>query len=290
MKYRVTHRTRYTCQDQVSVGHNQAWLEFRSTDHQQVESFALVITPEPSVRTRRLDAFRNPVQMFSFNEGYQLLDVTATTQVTVRPREISAAGRLRTRQECLAMLQNPEEPHRHEALEFRFASPRIQWTPEIRAYAEHSLAVDRPLLQSILELTSRLHRDFVYDNRATTVNTPVTDVFRLKRGVCQDFAHLQIAMLRAVGIPCRYVSGYLRTIPPPGQPRLVGADASHAWLSVYLGGGEWVDVDPTNDQVCAQDHITLAWGRDYGDVPPLTGVFMGGGRHQLSVSVDVLPL
>jgi transglutaminase-like putative cysteine protease len=115
-------------------------------------------------------------------------------------------------------------------------------------------------------------------------------VFRLKRGVCQDFAHLQIAMLRAVGIPCRYVSGYLRTIPPPGQPRLVGADASHAWLSIYLGGGEWVDVDPTNNQVCAQDHITLAWGRDYGDVPPLTGVFMGGGRHQLSVSVDVQPM
>jgi transglutaminase-like putative cysteine protease len=290
VKYKVTHRTRYTCHDPVSVGHNEAWLEFRPVEHQQVESFTLVITPDPSVRTRRLDAFRNPVQMFSFNEGYQLLDVTATTLVSIRPREVSAAARLRTTQECLAMLRNPREPGRNEALEFRFASPRIHWTPEIHDYALKSLEADRPLLQSVMELTARVHRDFVYDSRATTVNTSVTDVFRLKRGVCQDFAHLQIAMLRAAGIPCRYVSGYLRTIPPPGQPRLVGADASHAWLSVYLGGGEWVDLDPTNNQLCAQDHITLAWGRDYGDVPPLTGVFMGGGQHQLTVSVDVQPL
>ncbi|MEI7702077.1 MAG: transglutaminase family protein [Planctomycetia bacterium] len=290
MRYKVIHRTRYSCHDPVSVGHNQAWLEFRQVDRQSVESFSLVISPEPSVRTRRIDAFGNPVHMFSFNEGYQHLDVTSAIVVKIDEVGISSAGSTRTQQELVDSLRYSSNPFCQNATEYRFRSPRIHWTPEIRAYAADSLSAFRPLLQNVVELTKRIHADFVYDNRATTVNTPVTDVFRLRRGVCQDFAHLQIAMLRSHGIPCRYVSGYLRTIPPIGQPRLVGADASHAWLSVYLGSGEWVDLDPTNNRICSQDHITLAWGRDYGDVPPLTGVFIGGGQHQLTVSVDVQPL
>jgi transglutaminase-like putative cysteine protease len=291
MRYRVTHRTSYSGADPVSVGHNQAWLEFRSCDRQQVESFSLAISPEPSVRTRRIDGFRNPVQMFSFSEGYQRLEVTATTVVSVTPDPSAAvaAAKHSTRNSLRKLLRsNPAAAT--EALEFAYTSPRIAWTDDLQTWAAESFPENRPLLDALTELTARIHSEFAYDNTATTVHTPVQQVFQLKRGVCQDFAHLQIAMLRSLGIPARYVSGYLRTIPPPGRQRLVGADASHAWISACVGQGHWLDLDPTNNQLCLADHILLAWGRDYSDVPPLTGVFVGGGGHQLSVSVDVQPL
>ncbi|MFO1002587.1 MAG: transglutaminase family protein [Planctomycetaceae bacterium] len=290
MKYRVTHKTSYAGHEPVSIGHNQAWLEFRPVEHQFVESFSLTISPEPSVKTRRVDSFRNPVHAFSFNEGYQRLDVTATTLVTVRPPNTAPANCSAAWESIVATIKQHVQNDDRDAIEFLFASPRINWNADMRAYALQSFTESRPMMEAVRELTARIHHDFVYDSRATTVNTPVAEVFRLKRGVCQDFAHLQIAMLRSLGIPARYVSGYLRTVPPEGQPRLVGADASHAWLSVYCGSGHWADVDPTNDALCSTDHITLAWGRDYGDVPPLTGVFMGGGQHRLIVNVDVLPI
>ncbi len=141
-----------------------------------------------------------------------------------------------------------------------------------------------------MDLTGRIFRDFKYDPRATTIQTPITEVFEKRHGVCQDFAHLQIGCLRSLGIPARYVSGYLRTIPPPGKPRLVGADASHAWLSAYCGEAGWIDVDPTNDALVSTDHITVAWGRDYNDVSPIQGVIVGGGEHKMQVSVDVAPV
>ena len=290
MKYRITHRTTYSGHDPVSIGHNQAWLEFRPVDWQQVESFQLHIDPEPSVKTRRTDAFRNPVHVFSFNEGYQKLDVVATTVVTVREMMKPATSKKMTWEEVRQAVRQHLDSADRDALEFSYPSPRIFWNDAIRGYALESFPEGRPIVEAITDLTQRIHTDFVYDNRATTVNTPVNEVFRLRRGVCQDFAHLQIAMLRCLGIPARYVSGYLRTIPPPGQPRLVGADASHAWLSAYCGAGSWLSVDPTNDTECGTDHIVLAWGRDYSDVPPLTGVFVGGGQHRLSVSVDVMPI
>jgi transglutaminase-like putative cysteine protease len=229
--------------------------------------------------------------MFSFSEGYQRLEVVATTVVSVNPDNSAAiaAAESATLRSLLEELSSPASAAA-EALEFAWPSPRIQWTDEIRQWAEQLFVGDKPLLDGLNQLTRRIHSEFIYDNTATTVFTSVPQVFQLRRGVCQDFAHLQIAMLRSLGVPARYVSGYLRTIPPPGRPRLVGADASHAWLSVYVGGGNWLDLDPTNNQQCLADHITLAWGRDYSDVPPLTGVFVGGGGHRLTVSVDVLPL
>lgn len=290
MKYKVTHKTSYDGHDAVSVGHNQAWLEFRPVPCQQVESFSLTIDPEPSIKSRRVDAFGNPVQMFSFNEGYQRLSVTATTVVTVRPPDPGRLASQTSWDSLISALRFPSTNDDRDALEFAFPSNRIVSSAAMKEYAAESFREGRSVAEATEELTRRIHRDFVYDNRATTVNTPVLEVFRLRRGVCQDFAHLQIAMLRAFGLPARYVSGYLRTIPAPGQPRLVGADASHAWLSVYCGNGQWLDVDPTNDRICSQDHVTLAWGRDYSDVPPLTGVFVGGGQHRLIVSVDVQPL
>ncbi|MCA9209436.1 MAG: transglutaminase family protein, partial [Planctomycetales bacterium] len=145
-------------------------------------------------------------------------------------------------------------------------------------------------VEAATDLNARIHTEFAYDPRATTVNTPLEQVLKQRRGVCQDFAHLAIGCLRAMGLPARYVSGYLRTIPPPGQPRLVGADASHAWLSVYCGPLGWVDLDPTNNVIPTTDHLTVAWGRDYSDVCPIQGVFVGGGQHTMTVSVDVEPL
>lgn len=290
MKYQVTHKTSYDGLEAVSIGHNQAWLEFRTVDRQQVESFRLTIEPEPSIKTRRVDSFGNPVQMFSFNEGYQRLDVIATTTVTVRATEVSKVAQSTSWEAVIASLPRHETSEDRAALEFAFPSHRIMCSPAMRQYAAESFSPGLSVVAAVEDLTKRIHKDFVYDNRATTVNTPVLEVFRLRRGVCQDFAHLEIAMLRSLGLPAKYVSGYLRTVPPAGEPRLVGADASHAWLSVYCGNGQWLDVDPTNDKICSTDHITLAWGRDYSDVPPLTGVFVGGGQHRLMVSVDVMPL
>ena len=158
-----------------------------------------------------------------------------------------------------------------------------------RAYALPSFAAGRGVVEAARELTTRIHDDFAYDSRATTIATPVDEVLKLRRGVCQDFAHVQIACLRGLGLPARYVSGYLVTRPPPGKPRLVGADASHAWLAVFAGEHGWIPLDPTNDLVAGESHITVAWGRDYSDVTPVRGVIMGGGRHDLWVSVDVSP-
>ena len=290
MKYRVTHKTSYAGHESVSIGHNQAWLELRPVEWQLVESFSLVIEPPPSIKTRRIDAFLNPVQMFSFNEGYQKLDVTASTVVTVRTPALPRALETVRWDDVAAACRRHETKPDRDALEFAFVSPRIHWSAPMRDYAAESLLPGRPVLQALEELTGRIHADFVYDNRATTVNTPVAEVFRLRRGVCQDFAHVQIAMLRSLGLPARYVSGYLRTIPPEGEDRMIGTDATHAWLSAYCGNGQWLEVDPTNHRFCSVDHIMLAWGRDYSDIPPLTGVFVGGGQHRLNVSVDVLPI
>jgi transglutaminase-like putative cysteine protease len=162
--------------------------------------------------------------------------------------------------------------------------------PELRSFAQPSFAADRPIVECLRDLTHRIHQHFAFDARATTVRTPLDEVFKLRRGVCQDFAHLAVGALRAMGLAGRYVSGYLRTNPPPGRPRLVGVDASHAWASCWCGALGWIDFDPTNNCFVSDDHITVAWGRDYDDVCPIQGVFVGGGEHRMGVSVDVAPL
>jgi transglutaminase-like putative cysteine protease len=177
-----------------------------------------------------------------------------------------------------------------EAYQFVFDSKRVAAKPELAGYATESFPPGRPLLEGALELTRRINQDFRFDTKATEVSTPVETFFEKRRGVCQDFSHLQIACMRSIGLPARYVSGYLRTLPPPGRPRLVGADASHAWCSAWSPGAGWVDFDPTNNCVPADGHITVAWGRDYSDVSPVHGVLLGGSEHTLDVGVDVIPL
>lgn len=289
MKYRIQHTTRYTGSEPISVGHNEAWLTPRTTEQQQCLSSTLQIIPEPSILSTRTDYFGNSVTQFSFNQGYDALTVTAVDEVETRPSLRTSTGDVRWNDIAAAV-------HRHEtaadlaAYEFTFDSPRCRSSREFADYVLVSFADGRPIVEGLVDLLKRFKVDFKYDANATTVSTPVEQAFRQKRGVCQDFAHLVISMLRSIGLPARYVSGYLRTLPPPGKPRLVGADASHAWASVFGGPLGWIDIDPVNNAVVGEDHITIAWGRDYGDVTPLKGVYIGGGTHQLTVSVDVSEL
>lgn len=288
MKYLIQHTTRYSGSEPVSVGHNEAWLTPRATSTQQPLSHALQIIPEPSIRSTRVDYFGNTVTQFSFNQGYDGLTVTATDEVeVVEPLFPNDDVDWRDVHRSL---------HGHEtsadltAFEFVFDSSRCRTHAEFLDYGRSCFPAGSGLLAGLDELVSRFQADFRYESGSTTVSTPVEEVFRQRRGVCQDFAHLMAAIIRSLGLSARYVSGYLRTLPPPGKPRLVGADASHAWVSVYAGPLGWIDFDPVLNRRCGTDHITLAWGRDYGDVAPLKGVYVGGGTHELSVSVDVVEM
>ena len=288
--YKITHTTTYRYGEMVPVCHNEVHLTPRDTASQCCHHTRLQIKPHPDIVSRRHDYFGNVVHSFSIPEGHRRLSVSATSRVDVKERVLAAPAKSPAWDIVRDGMRQPHDEDRFGALQFLFNSPSVVASADLRAYAEPSFTAGRPILDAIGELTTRIHKDFKYDPRATTVNTPLEEVLELRRGVCQDFAHLQIGCLRSIGLPARYVSGYLRTIPPPGKPRLIGADASHAWLSVFCNESGWVDVDPTNDCFINLDHITVAWGRDYTDVCPIKGVFVGGGAHTMAVSVDVEPL
>lgn len=285
MKYRIVHETRYQCAEPISVGHNEAWLTPRSTPNQVCLSHDLEIQPTPSVVISRKDYFENLTTQFAFNQGYGTLAVIATSQIEVMPPPVpSQRVAWESVRDGIREWRNEEE---FSSLEFIYDSPRCRVSPDFETYARQSFPAGGEIRECLADLNRRIHADFRYDSTATHVTTPVEHVFRIRKGVCQDFAHLMISMVRTIGLPARYVSGYLRTIPPPGQTRLVGADASHAWISVFCGTQGWVDLDPTNNSFPSLDHITIAWGRDYSDVSPLKGVYIGGSSPQLTVSVDV---
>lgn len=289
MKYKITHTTRYKASNRVSVCHNAAWLTPRATQFQQVEQHEISIDPQPSTLETLQDSFGNTVTFFSLNEGYKSLKVSAASSVNVHSA-IEKPEQSAPWESVARSVATHQSPSDLAALQFRYDSPRSHRLQDATKYARESFTAGRPMWEALYELTSRIHTDFEYDPKSTTVTTPTSKVMQQRRGVCQDFAHLQIAMLRSLGLAARYVSGYLRTYAAPGQPRLVGVDASHAWLSVYCGDLGWLDVDPTNNKLVGEEYITVAWGRDYGDVTPLKGVYTGGGKHTLSVSVDVAPV
>ncbi len=189
-----------------------------------------------------------------------------------------------------AQLPPPATDEELDVWQYLYDSDHVTTSADLAEFARRSFTPGRPWLAATLDLMLRIHREFVYDPAATSISTRLESVLALRRGVCQDFAHLQIGCLRSLGLPARYVSGYLLTTPPPGKPRLVGADASHAWISAWCPGVGWVDFDPTNNLVPTLGHITVGWGRDYGDVCPIKGVFIGGGEHAMKVSVDVQPI
>jgi transglutaminase-like putative cysteine protease len=286
MIYRVRHETIYEYSDPVSVSHHVLRLTPRDLPGQIRRSSRISIHPVPQVHcTVHLDYFGNSVTSFSLQEPHERLTVEASSQLEVlesAPPDFSQSPPWETVPQRLS--------EDLDACQFAFDSKRVTASPELAAYAAPSFPPNRPLLEAVRDLTARIHQDFRFDNKATEVTTPVETFFEKRRGVCQDFSHLQIACLRSLGLPARYVSGYLRTVPPEGKPRLIGADASHAWCSVWSPGSGWTDFDPTNDCVPTGGHITVAWGRDYSDVSPIHGVLLGGARHTLHVGVDVVDI
>jgi transglutaminase-like putative cysteine protease len=250
----------------------------------------VAIMPPTPVTSAHFDYFGNTLTSFTLQEPHDSLIVEAQSSLEVNaiaPPDFSGSPPWENVRESFAGAPGDEVL---AAWQFVFDSQRVKSNPELAAYARESFPEGRPLLAAALDLMRRIHQDFRFDKKATEVATPVQTFFEKRRGVCQDFAHLQIACMRSLGLPARYVSGYLRTMPPPGRPRLVGADASHAWCSAWCPGTGWVDFDPTNNCVPSDGHITVAWGRDYGDVSPIYGVLLGGARHTLRVEVDVTPV
>lgn len=287
MKYRVTHRTLYAYGQPVLRCHSEARLQPRETTRQACLRSEVAIDPAPEQRAERRDVFGNRVLYFALQEAHGALAVTATSEVDVTPTaplDLEATPPWEALRDSLAEQADAES---RSARQFALDSACAAAAPDAAAYAGPSFAPGRPILAAVHDLSRRIHREFRFDPDSTTVSTAVAEVLVQRHGVCQDFAHLAIACLRSLGLPARYVSGYLETVAPPHQPRLQGADSSHAWFAVYVPGLGWIDVDPTNDCLPADRHVTTAWGRDYSDVVPLKGVIFGGGAHTLEVSVDM---
>lgn len=286
--YEITHTTAYDYLGSVSVSHHLLRLAPRQTSRQRCLDHSLEIDPDPAVITAHSDYFGNTAHFITVEKSHQSLSVTSRSRVVASPAFIPESSESPTWESVRARCRADRSGHALEAHEFTYASPLIPVAPEYARYAVESFVAGRPVISAVLDLTRRIHEDFRFDPTATTVTTPVSDVFRQRRGVCQDFAQFQIACLRSIGLPARYVSGYLETEPPPGQTKLRGVDASHAWVSFYCPGIGWIDVDPTNDCIASLRHITIGWGRDYADISPVRGVLMGGQNQVLRVSVDVV--
>ncbi len=280
----ATHTTTYLYGSPVSICHTQVHLTPRTSPQQRVVSHELDIRPEPAFLLTRQDYFGNEFTYFCIHEPHQTLTVTSLSQVALHPEEPPHEGFTPPWEKARNEIRSAGDEKTFRALEFTFRSPHVKLGPEFAAYAEQSFATGRPLAEASFDLCHRIFKDFRYDPRATTISTPVNEVLKSRRGVCQDFAHLMIACLRSLGLPARYVSGYLRS-----GKNSVGAEASHAWCSVYCPGFGWLDYDPTNDLMPQQNHLTIAYGRDYSDVAPVSGVAIGGGEQMITVSVEVLP-
>lgn len=287
MNYHITHRTLYDYAAPVSVSHHVARLEPLATASQLRESFSLQIFPEPALRKTRTDYFGNQLCFFAIQEIHSKLEIITSSRVTVQPKRPAQNDSTAAWESVAEMFRDPVLPEVVEPYQFVFDSPQVRASLELAGYARESFASGTPLVAGARDLMRRMFQDFKFDPRATTVATPLEEVWEKRRGVCQDFAHLGIACLRSLGLPARYVSGYLRTRPPEGKPRLAGVDASHAWFSIFSPGTGWVDFDPTNNVQPAEEHITVAYGRDYGDVSPVAGILTGGGKHDVKVFVDV---
>lgn len=291
MRYRVSHRTTYTYDDDVSSSFGIAHCRPRELPWQQVAFRTVTIDPAPGDVSDDVDCYGNVVSYFHVTEPHLQLTIDALSEVTVEPTAYDADALAEPWERARPIL-HPEIRGAWSAAEFALESPKARHVDAARAYGAASLTPGRPIGEAVTDLMHRIKTDFHYDKTATTVTSTVADVFDKRAGVCQDFAHLALACLRSHGVAARYVSGYLATTPPPGKPRMVGADASHAWVAAWLpGSDQWLAFDPTNDQWTADRHVTVAWGRDYGDVPPVKGViFTEAKKSTLRVAVDVAPL
>lgn len=263
-------------------------LSPRETPVQVVHGHSLTVDPAPTLSREDVDYFGNTTSYLTVEEPHDKLSVVSGARIEVRPPVLPPPEATTPWDEIPRILSENFDQSTLDAYSFVFGSPLTR-SQDAFAYAEPSFPSGASVLRGAIDLMGRIHRDFKYEGGVTDISTPVDRLLADRRGVCQDFAHLQIACLRALGIPARYVSGYLLTHPPEGQEKLVGSDASHAWLAVWVPEYGWVDLDPTNNLLPAEEHITIAWGRDYGDVSPINGMVIGGGEHRVDVAVDVRP-
>ncbi|WP_425326111.1 transglutaminase family protein [Nocardia otitidiscaviarum] len=290
-RYRVLHRTVYTYSDAVGSSYGRAYLSPREFPGQRLHAHEIRIDPVPSDRSVGVDVYGNITLYFHVTAEHRRLEVTGESVVEVtRPEHPGGTPPWES--------ARPDGKRGPLAVDFALDLHPPEITPEVKAYAAESFPPGRPLLDAVAELNSRIHRDFTYTSGSTTVTTRVADVFAAREGVCQDFARIGAACLRSQGLAARYVSGYLSTRPPPGRERLIGVDATHAWTAVWLPGGDapgdpgrWIGFDPTNDQFADDRYVTLAWGRDYADVPPLRGIIYTDAKEStIAVSVDMAPI
>ncbi len=291
MRYRVTHITTYQYHEPVAVSNNLVHLAPRQLPHQRVLEHSLQIAPEAVALHEHTDWFGNRAGTFAIERPHRQLIVTSRALIERSAPPAIEAG-LTMAWERVAGAIGRVDPSLLDVVEFADESPLVPALPAFADYADDDFAPGRPILDTALAVMHRIYREFRYDSEATSVNTPVGEALARRHGVCQDFSLVLIGTLRARGLPARYVSGYLETIPPPGKPRMVGADATHAWAQVHVGDpslGEdgWIDLDPTNDCIPGDSHLTVAYGRDFADVSPLKGMILGGGQAQVKVSVDV---
>ena len=290
--YRVTHRTEYEYERDVSSSYSQLHLLPRDLPGQHCQSASVIVEPSPGDYRERADFFGNRVVFLAIHKPHRALTVTATSIVEVdeRPDGLSLFGQ-RPWEQARDAVSSGRVAGPIDAAQFVLDSPLVEVSDVYREYALASFSPGRHLLDAVTSLCSRIHADFAYVPGSTSVTTPLAEVFEQREGVCQDFAHIGIACLRSIGLPARYVSGYLETNPPPGRAKLSGVDGSHAWLSVLVPDAGWLDVDPTNDQLVSSRYVVTAFGRDYTDVPPLSGVIYTEGKTEsLRVLVDVVAL
>lgn len=288
--YEITHATEYDYAGSVSVSHHILRLSPRRTPQQRCLSAQLEMDPVPGVCTVHQDYFGNTTHFITVERPHGRLVVTSRCRVALRPPFIPEPAETPAWEIVRSQCRGDHSGSALEAHEFTYPSPLVPQDAAFADYAAVSFTKDRPVLEAVMDFTGRIRRDFTFDPAATTVTTPVSAFFKNRRGVCQDFAQFQLAALRSLGLPARYISGYLETDPPPGQAKLRGADASHAWISFYCPGIGWIQVDPTNNCLPTLRHILIGWGRDYSDVAPVRGVLLGGRRQELKVSVDVVAL
>lgn len=293
LRYHVLHDTAYNYDQPVGESRQLVRLTPRGLAWQRCLAHRIEVQPEPTAITEFIDGFGNAVASLHLEAGHDQLLIRAESWIELLPRPRPPAENPVAWEQARDLLVyragRRHAPHILEASIFKFESTHVRVKREFAAYSQQVFGPGRPLLDGAAALMERIHEEFVFDPQATDVSTPVTEVFAKKRGVCQDFSHFMISCLRSIGLSARYVSGYLLTRPPPGKPRLVGADATHAWVAVYCPQQGWVDFDPTNNLQPNLEHITVGWGRDFADVSPLRGVILGGGEHEPEISVTVVP-
>lgn len=287
MIYYVRHRTTYKYGGPVTRSDHRMWLAPRKTPFQAVLSTQLTSAPGSGVLVEEKDYFGNTAHLMSIEESHEDMWVEANSRVEVRqapdPMGFDTLDMVRQ------SISRPKDDEAQDAAEFAFPTQYTTASDDIQAYAEKAFPSDKPMMAAARDLTTQIFEDFEYNPNSTNYATTGIQAFEARKGVCQDFAHVFLACCRVVGAPARYVSGYLLTRPPEGQEKMVGSDASHAWVSVWSPTSGWVDFDPTNDMIPRDEHITTAWGRDFNDVSPIRGIVLGGGGHSIDVAVDVIP-